>query len=85
MPVDIHLRILPSLAPDGYWNRMKDRWISAEDASVAVMNAHAEATAAGEPGYTDPITGLFVFTSAYLMERGTCCASGCRHCPYPDR
>jgi hypothetical protein len=26
--------------------------------------------------------GLFVFTAAYLRERGYCCTSGCRHCPY---
>jgi len=25
---------------------------------------------------------LFVFTAAYLRERGYCCTSGCRHCPY---
>jgi len=37
---------------------------------------------AGEPGYLDPDTGLFVFTAATLAERGTCCDTGCRHCPY---
>ena len=26
--------------------------------------------------------GLFVFTAQYLRERGYCCTSGCRHCPY---
>ena len=26
--------------------------------------------------------GLVVFTEAYLLRRGTCCKSGCRHCPY---
>lgn len=26
--------------------------------------------------------GLFVFTAEYLRERGYCCTSGCRHCPY---
>ena len=26
--------------------------------------------------------GFFVFTEKYLRERGTCCKSGCRHCPY---
>ncbi|HEU0064799.1 MAG TPA: DUF5522 domain-containing protein [Flavisolibacter sp.] len=26
--------------------------------------------------------GLLVFTSAYLLERGYCCGSGCKHCPY---
>jgi hypothetical protein len=25
---------------------------------------------------------LFVFTAKYLRERGYCCESGCRHCPY---
>lgn len=23
-----------------------------------------------------------VFTAAYLLKRGICCGSGCRHCPY---
>lgn len=26
--------------------------------------------------------GLMVFTSPFLLKRGYCCASGCRHCPY---
>ena len=26
--------------------------------------------------------GLFVFTAKYLQERGYCCESGCRHCPW---
>jgi hypothetical protein len=26
--------------------------------------------------------GLIVFTEAYHLERGYCCKSGCRHCPY---
>ena len=26
--------------------------------------------------------GLMVFTGAYLLRRGYCCQSGCRHCPY---
>lgn len=26
--------------------------------------------------------GLYVFTERYLRERGYCCNSGCRHCPY---
>ena len=26
--------------------------------------------------------GLLVFTSGYLLERGYCCGSGCKHCPY---
>lgn len=26
--------------------------------------------------------GLYVFTAHYLKNRGYCCGSGCRHCPY---
>ena len=26
--------------------------------------------------------GLFVFTGEFLLKRGYCCESGCRHCPY---
>lgn len=26
--------------------------------------------------------GYIVFTEQYLLKRGYCCRSGCRHCPY---
>jgi len=26
--------------------------------------------------------GLMVLTRHYLLKRGFCCKSGCRHCPY---
>lgn len=26
--------------------------------------------------------GLLVFTEKYLLDRGYCCGSGCKHCPY---
>jgi len=26
--------------------------------------------------------GLLVFTATFLLRRGYCCESGCRHCPY---
>jgi hypothetical protein len=35
-----------------------------------------------EPGdfyYEGP---FMVFTAQYLLKRGYCCGSGCRHCPY---
>ena len=28
--------------------------------------------------------GNLVFTEAYHLKRGTCCGSGCLHCPYED-
>lgn len=48
----------------------------------AALRAHRAALDAGEAGYLDPTTGLFVMTAAYLVARGYCCDSGCRHCPY---
>lgn len=47
-----------------------------------ILALHQAALAAGEPGYLDPATGLFVQTAATLADRGTCCGEGCRHCPY---
>ncbi len=47
-----------------------------------ILAAHAAAMAAGDALYRDPATGLSVLTAGYLAARGTCCGSGCRHCPY---
>lgn len=47
-----------------------------------IIAAHRAAVDAGEPGYLDPATGLFVLTADELTARGSCCDSGCRHCPY---
>jgi hypothetical protein len=50
----------------------------------AALAAHAAALAAGDAGYLDPSSGLFVLTAGFLADRGTCCGRGCRHCPYVD-
>jgi hypothetical protein len=34
----------------------------------------------GEDYYLE--NGRWVFTAKYLLKRGYCCGSGCRHCPY---
>ena len=47
-----------------------------------IMAAHRRAVTCGLSAYLDPATGYTVLTAAYLAERGTCCNSGCRHCPY---
>ena len=49
-----------------------------------VVKAHDAAVAAGQAGYSDPDTGLFVLTATYLRDRGTCCGNRCRHCPYEN-
>jgi hypothetical protein len=43
---------------------------------------HARAVAERRDTYVDPETGYEVFTAAYLLRRGICCDSGCRHCPF---
>jgi hypothetical protein len=48
----------------------------------AILDAHRRALDAGADSYVDPATGYTVLTAAFLLERGTCCDSGCRHCPY---
>jgi hypothetical protein len=49
-----------------------------------ILAAHERAIADGAAGYVDPVSGFFVFTAAELWDRGECCSSGCRHCPYDD-
>jgi Family of unknown function (DUF5522) len=49
-----------------------------------VVRAHTAALERGDMSYADPASGLSVLTAAYLAARGTCCGSGCRHCPYLD-
>ena len=51
----------------------------------AIVARHEAALAAGEAGYLDPVSGLFVMTAATHWARGSCCDSGCRHCPYLPR
>ena len=43
---------------------------------------HEAAVRDGRAGYLDPATGSWVFTAEALRARGTCCGSGCRHCPF---
>lgn len=52
--------------------------------SKEALERHAEACRDGEPGYRDPDSGLFVMTSVYLRDQGSCCGSGCRHCPWSE-
>jgi hypothetical protein len=51
---------------------------------AGILAAHEAAMRSGAPGYVDPASGFFVFTALEHWERGTCCGSGCRHCPYEE-
>lgn len=50
----------------------------------ARLAAHNAAMAAGQDGYIDPVNNMFVMTAKVLADKGFCCDSGCRHCPYED-
>ncbi|XP_046712729.1 uncharacterized protein C1orf53 homolog isoform X1 [Silurus meridionalis] len=47
-----------------------------------IYNLHKDACEAGKTTYTDPVSGYMVFTEVAHKERGRCCGSACRHCPY---
>lgn len=49
-----------------------------------IIAIHAAAIEAGQDGYLDPTTGAWVFTALSHANRGYCCNSGCRHCPYAE-
>lgn len=52
---------------------------------LTVIRAHRRAVEAGDSLYADPITGLWAMTAQGLWDRGTCCETGCRHCPWAAR
>ncbi len=59
-----------------------DRLAPGDPWRAKILARYRAAIEAAEPGYMDPETGLFVFTAMSLLKRGSCYASGCRHCPY---
>ncbi|XP_032429026.1 uncharacterized protein C1orf53 homolog isoform X3 [Xiphophorus hellerii] len=49
---------------------------------VTIHRLHREACEATEQMYVDPFSGYKVFTEYAHLQRGKCCGSACRHCPY---
>jgi hypothetical protein len=47
-----------------------------------IEDLHAQANSSQSNFYHDPFINKLVLTSYYLSNRGHCCGSGCRHCPY---
>ena len=72
------------LAPRPLDNPHPDRLPPSHPLYAEILRRHAAALEAGEAGYIDPATGLFVLTAGFLADRETCCDKGCRHCPYVD-
>ncbi len=69
--------------PAGHWGTA---WVthSGRRDRPSVTELHARACSNHRPTYVDPMTGYDVFTADFLRQRGYCCGSGCRHCPYPN-
>lgn len=71
-----------TVAPRPLTQPHPDRLAPAHPRYDEIIARHAAALDAGEAGYVDPQSGLFVLTARVLAERGSCCENGCRHCPY---
>ena len=71
-----------ALAPRPLTEPHPDRLSPDDPASSQILRAHAEALRNGADTYVDPLSGYTVLTAGYLARRGSCCESGCRHCPY---
>jgi len=65
-------------AAEGYWWTMK-HYVNSQD-DVDASTPEAAELQQGLDYYVE--NGLFVFTATFLLKRGYCCESGCRHCPY---
>lgn len=50
-----------------------------------IIRLHKEAIDEQNDIYIDPDTGFAVLTAEFLLKRGYCCGSGCRHCPYDEK
>ncbi|MEZ4752980.1 MAG: DUF5522 domain-containing protein [Bdellovibrionota bacterium] len=50
--------------------------------STKCQQLHSEAIKQQQETYIDPDTGYIVLTELAHLNRGECCGSACRHCPY---
>jgi ATP-binding cassette subfamily B (MDR/TAP) protein 1 len=55
---------------------------AAENDMEDFVSIHDRACAKQETFYVDPASRYRVFTEYAHLQRGKCCGSGCRHCPY---
>lgn len=76
------MKAVRALRPDGLTTPLPERLAPGHRWYEEVMRRHGDAVRAGLPVYTDPTSGFSVFTAKFLADRGYCCESGCRHCPY---
>lgn len=70
------------IRPDGITVPLESRLSTGTEFHAEVMRRHEVALRDRRPTYRDPVSGYTVFTARFLADRGYCCHSGCRHCPY---
>lgn len=83
--VGVHENLPVGVSPDDNevgWRMSLTKLAQLVERGERIRDAHDASVAAGEGGYLDPESGLFVMNESTLLDRGSCCGSGCRHCPY---
>lgn len=60
-----------------------ERVANSVDDPVQILQQAQAIRRPSEPDFYLDELGRTVFTATYLRNRGYCCESGCRHCPYP--
>lgn len=61
-------------------NRKTEKQFTEDE--LAIHKLHREACEAKRQMYTDPGSGYKVFTEFAHRQRGKCCGTACRHCPF---
>lgn len=54
------------------------------EGAVDDLFAHLRACERGEPSYRTESSKWSILTATHLENRGNCCLSGCRHCPFGE-
>ncbi|XP_004860237.2 uncharacterized protein C1orf53 homolog [Heterocephalus glaber] len=70
----------PQEPPKSAAGRAASEGLTSAERRIAEL--HAAASAAGQLNCVDPATGYVVLTRLAHLQRGACCGSACRHCPY---
>lgn len=80
-----HVTVQWGASISGHWTLDIGRWTfnhspMSEPENEIVDELDRPPLREGEDYYIE--NGMMVFTAAFLKNRGYCCESGCRHCPY---
>nr|XP_025974870.1 uncharacterized protein C1orf53 homolog [Dromaius novaehollandiae] len=68
--------------PTGQAEEPERSWVTPRPQAGKGPSSCGEPGKAGQQSYVDPVTGYLVFTKVAHLQRGKCCGSACRHCPY---